>query len=155
MMAGYSDSIFRSNPDEFPTPKMDKPPRRGHGVSQPSKITLLPWAAKTVARQLFRPVGHTSAERPQTSIAHQDNRWWRIAQFDSAIVSNAEGTGASWYKRDPKRVREMLTESTRLHSALLKDWHSLSKQYKAAMPELTSLDSWKKIFEEHTQSEVK
>ncbi len=155
MMAGYSDSIFRANPDEFPTPKMDKPPRRGHGVSQPSKITLLPWAAKTVARQLFRPVGHTSAERPQTSIAHQDNRWWRIAQFDSAIVSNAEGTGASWYKRDPKRVREMLTESTRLHAALLKDWHALSKQYRAALPELTSLDSWKKIFEEHTQSEVK
>jgi galactofuranosylgalactofuranosylrhamnosyl-N-acetylglucosaminyl-diphospho-decaprenol beta-1,5/1,6-galactofuranosyltransferase len=104
---------------------------------------------------LFRPVTKTSAERPQTNIAHQDNRWWRIAQFDSAIVSNAEGTGASWYKRDPKRVREMLTESSRLHAALLKDWQSLSKQYKAAMPELTSLDSWKKIFEEHTQSEVK
>jgi galactofuranosylgalactofuranosylrhamnosyl-N-acetylglucosaminyl-diphospho-decaprenol beta-1,5/1,6-galactofuranosyltransferase len=155
MMTGYSDSIFRANPDEFPTPKMDKPPRRGHGVSRPSKITLLPWAAKTVARQLLRPVSSTSAERPQTSIAHQDNRWWRIAQFDSAVVSNAEGTGASWYRRDPKRVREMLAESTRLHAALLRDWQTLSKEYKAAMPELTSLDSWKKIFAEHTQSEVK
>jgi galactofuranosylgalactofuranosylrhamnosyl-N-acetylglucosaminyl-diphospho-decaprenol beta-1,5/1,6-galactofuranosyltransferase len=155
MMAGYTDSIVRTNPDEFPTPKMDKPPRHGHGVSQPSKVSLLPWAAKTVVRHLFRPLTSTSLERPQTNIAHQDNRWWRIAQFDSAIVSNAEGTGASWYKRDPKRVREMLAESGRLHAVLLKDWHSLSKQYKKALPDLTSFDTWKKIFEDHTQSEVK
>lgn len=155
MMAGYSDSVFHSDPDDFPTPKMDKPPRRGHGVTQPSKVTLLPWAAKTVARQLLRPVSATSTERPQTAVAHQDNRWWRIAQFDSAIVSNAEGTGASWYKRDPKRVRDMLAESSRLHALLLKNWQSLSLEYKAAVPELTSLDSWKKIFEEHTHSEVK
>lgn len=155
MMAGYSDSIFHADPDAFPSPKIDKPPRRGHGVHQPSKVALLPWAAKTVARQLFRPMGATSMERPQTNIAHQDNRWWRIAQFDSAIVTNAEGTGASWYKRDPKRVREMLAESGRLHATLLKEWHSLSKQYREASHELTSLDAWKKIFEEHTHSEVK
>ena len=155
MMAGYTDSIVRTNLDDFPTPKMDKPPRHGHGVSRPSKVSLVPWAAKTVARHLFRPLTDTSLERPQTNIAHQDNRWWRIAQFDSAIVSNAEGTGASWYKRDPKRVREMLAESGCLHAALLKDWHSLSKQYKKSLPDLTSFDTWKKIFEDHTQSEVK
>ena len=155
MMAAHSDAVFRPDPEDFPAPKMDKPPRRGHGPSQPTRITLLPWAAKTVVRQLLSPVKGTSAERPQTTVAHQDNRWWRMAQYDSAVVSNAEGTGASWYRRDPKQLRKMLVESARLHSALLKEWPALSKKYKAAMNDLTSIESWRKTFEKHTQNEIK
>jgi galactofuranosylgalactofuranosylrhamnosyl-N-acetylglucosaminyl-diphospho-decaprenol beta-1,5/1,6-galactofuranosyltransferase len=155
MMSGYSDSVFRPDPDGFPAPKMDKPPRRGHGISQPSKVSLLPWAAKTVIRQLASPVSGSSAERPQTTVAHQDNRWWRMSQYDSAVVSNAEGTGASWYRRDPKKLRKMLAESARLHAELLKDWPALSKKYKAAMNDLTSIESWRKTFEQHTQNEIK
>jgi len=155
MMSAHSDAVFRPDPEDFPAPKMDKPPRRGHGPSQPGKLTLLPWAAKTVVRQLASPVKGTSAERPQTTIAHQDNRWWRMAQYDSAVVSNAEGTGASWYRRDPQRLRKMLAESAKLHSALLKEWPALSKKYKAAVSELTSMESWRKTFEQHTQNEIK
>jgi len=155
MMSSHSDAVFRPDPDDFPAPKMDKPPRRGHGPSQPRKLTLLPWAAKTVVRQLASPVKGTSAERPQTTVAHQDNRWWRMAQYDSAVVSNAEGTGASWYRRDPKQLRKMLAESAKLHSALLKEWPALSKKYKAAVAELTSMESWRKTFEQHTQNEIK
>jgi galactofuranosylgalactofuranosylrhamnosyl-N-acetylglucosaminyl-diphospho-decaprenol beta-1,5/1,6-galactofuranosyltransferase len=155
MMATHPDAVFRPDPEDFPAPKMDKPPRRGHGPSQPTRITLLPWAAKTVVRQLLSPVTGTSAERPQTTVAHQDNRWWRMAQYDSAVVSNAEGTGASWYRRDPKQLRKMLVESARLHSALLKEWPALSKKYKAAMNDLTSIESWRKTFEKHTQNEIK
>ncbi|MDV2977355.1 glycosyltransferase [Pseudarthrobacter oxydans] len=155
MMSGHSDSVFRPDPEDFPSPKMDKPPRRGHGPSQPSKITLLPWAAKTVVRQLASPVKGSTAERPQTTVAHQDNRWWRMAQYDSAVVSNAEGTGASWYRRDPKQLRKMLAESARVHAALLKEWPALSKKYKAALHDLTSIESWRKTFEQHTQNEIK
>jgi galactofuranosylgalactofuranosylrhamnosyl-N-acetylglucosaminyl-diphospho-decaprenol beta-1,5/1,6-galactofuranosyltransferase len=155
MMSAHSDAVFRPDPEDFPAPKMDKPPRRGHGPSQPGKLTLLPWAAKTVVRQLASPVKGTSAERPQTTIAHQDNRWWRMAQYDSAVVSNAEGTGASWYRRNPKQLRKMLAESARLHSALLKEWPALSKKYKAAVSDLTSMESWRKTFEQHTQNEIK
>ena len=56
MMSAHSDAVFRPDPEDFPAPKMDKPPRRGHGPSQPSRITLLPWAAKTVVRQLVKPI---------------------------------------------------------------------------------------------------
>jgi galactofuranosylgalactofuranosylrhamnosyl-N-acetylglucosaminyl-diphospho-decaprenol beta-1,5/1,6-galactofuranosyltransferase len=78
-----------------------------------------------------------------------------MAQYDSAVVSNAEGTGASWYRRDPKELRKMLAESARLHSALLKDWPALSRKYKAAVSDLTSMESWRKTFEQHTQNEIK
>ncbi len=151
MMAKYSDSQFSSNPDSFPAPKMDKPPKHGHGVRPPSYVGLLPWAAKTIIRQLSRPVSDSSRERPQANVAHQDNRWWRMSQYDSVVVSNAEGTGASWYKRDPKQLRTMIAESARLHAELLKDWQKLSIQYKNAVAEITSLAAWEKTFEAHSE----
>ena len=151
MMAGYSDSQFSADPDTYPAPKMDKPPKHGHGVRPPSYLGLLPWAAKTVVRQLSVPVAGSSLERPQANVAHQDNRWWRMSQYDSAVVSNAEGTGASWYKRDPKKLRTMMAESARLHAAVLKDWQRLSEQYKAALGEITSISAWEKTFEAHSE----
>jgi len=151
MMSGYSDSQFSSDPDSFPAPKMDKPPKRGHGVRAPSPLSLLPWAAKTVVRQLSLPVAESSTTRPQANIAHIDNRWWRLSQYDSAVVSNAEGTGASWYKRDPKELRQLMAESARLHAQLLRDWQKLSAQYKAALADITSFESWEKTFAAHSE----
>jgi len=87
-----------------------------------------------------------SAERPQGFLAHRDNRWFRLAHYDSVIVSNAEGTGASWYKRDPKKLKSMLAEASRLHLRLFRDWDKLAEQYRAAVPEITSLAAWKKTF---------
>jgi galactofuranosylgalactofuranosylrhamnosyl-N-acetylglucosaminyl-diphospho-decaprenol beta-1,5/1,6-galactofuranosyltransferase len=49
----------------------------------------------------------------------------------------------------------MLAESARLHAALLKDWPALSKKYKTALQDLTSLESWRTTFEQHTQNEIK
>lgn len=151
MMKGYSDSQFSSDPDSYPAPKMDKPPKHGVGVTPPSYVGLLPWAAKTVVRQLVSPVAVSSKDRPQANVAHQDNRWWRMSQYDSAVVSNAEGTGASWYKRDPKQLRDMMVDSAKLHATLLKNWGQLSAQYKAALTEITSISAWEKTFAEHSE----
>ncbi|WP_425860735.1 glycosyltransferase [Arthrobacter sp. TWP1-1] len=151
MMSGYSDSQFSSDPDSYPAPKMDKPPKHGHGVRPPSYVGLLPWAAKTVIRQLSAPLTQASNDRPQANVAHQDNRWWRMSQYDSAVVSNAEGTGASWYKRDPKQLRRMMAESAKLHAELLKDWQKLSIQYKNALTEITSIAAWEKTFAAHSE----
>ena len=152
MMKEYPDSVMSPDPDSYPAPKLDKPPKHGHGVRQPSKLGLIPLAAKTVVRQLVQPVAPSSVDRPQANIAHQDNRWWRMSQYDSAVVSNAEGTGASWYKRNPQQLRRMLAESARLHAMLLKDWHKLSAEYKAAAKEISSFEAWKKTFERHSES---
>lgn len=116
----------------------------------PSRVMLVPWAVKTVARQLLKPVAESSAARPQAQIAHQDNKWWRMSQYDSALVSNAEGTGVSWYKRDPQQMRSMLAEGVRLHAQLLRDWPQLSRQYKDALREITSFEAWKKTFDAHS-----
>lgn len=143
----FSDSQFAPDTESYPAPKMNKPPRHGQGFSMPSRTTLVPWAVKTVARQLMKPVSEMSVRRPQAHVAHQDNKWWRMSQYDSAVVSNAEGTGVSWYKRDPRQMRAMLAEGVRLHARLLREWPRLSREYKDALPEITSIETWKRTFE--------
>ncbi len=146
----FSDSQFAPDTESYPTPKMDKPPRHGRGFAMPSRAALVPWAVKTVTRQLLKSASYLSESRPQAHIAHQDNKWWRMSQYDSAVVSNAEGTGVSWYKRDPKQMRAMLAEGMRLHAILLREWPRLRREYREALPEITSMDAWKKTFEAHS-----
>jgi galactofuranosylgalactofuranosylrhamnosyl-N-acetylglucosaminyl-diphospho-decaprenol beta-1,5/1,6-galactofuranosyltransferase len=111
----------------------------------------MPWAAKTIVRQLSMPVAGSSKERPQAFIAHQDNKWWRMSQYDSAIVSNAEGTGASWYQRDPRKLRSMLAEAARLNAQILREWPRLRKLYRKELTKITSFEAWKQTFDVHSR----
>ncbi|MDN5617121.1 MAG: glycosyltransferase [Kocuria sp.] len=151
----YSDAQFKEDIEEFPEPHMNKPPRNGRGFKAPSYKTLVPWALKTVTKQLVKPVDEETHEHPQAHIAHQDNRWWRMSQYDSALVSNAEGTAVSWYRRQPEQLRNKLFEATRLHADILRNWPSLRKQYREAASRITSLEAWKQTFDQHTDSELK
>lgn len=150
----YSDAQFSEDIESYPEPHMSKPPRQGKGFRAPSYKALIPWAAKTVARQLIKPVEPEYEEHPQAHIAHQDNKWWRMSQYDSALVSNAEGTATSWYKRRPDQLRTKMVESARLHAELLRRWPELAETYRKALGEITSLEAWKKTFDEHTDSEL-
>ena len=142
----YSDAQLKENVDDFPAPKLGRGPVSGAPIGMPAKKDLVQWGIKTVSRQLVKNPAPESAERPQGFLAHRDNRWFRLAHYDSVIVSNAEGTGASWYKRDPKKLKSMLAEASRLHLRLFRDWDKLAEQYRAAVPEITSLAAWKKTF---------
>jgi galactofuranosylgalactofuranosylrhamnosyl-N-acetylglucosaminyl-diphospho-decaprenol beta-1,5/1,6-galactofuranosyltransferase len=151
LKAQYSDAEVKEDVDDFPAPKLGRGPMGGNVVAMPSKKEIVPWGIKTVARQLIKAPGPESGERPQGFLAHRDNRWFRVAHYDSVVVSNAEGTGASWYQRDPKKLRSMLTEATRLHLQLFRNWEKLAEQYRAAVPEISSIDAWKKTFEANSE----
>mgnify|MGYP000731184660 CR=1 FL=1 len=36
-----------------------------------------------------------------------DAKWYRLASYDSAIVSMNDGTSAAFYQRDPEKFREL------------------------------------------------
>ncbi len=154
LKADYPDAQLKDDVDDFPAPKLGRGPLGGTAVGMPSKKELVPWGIKTVARQLIKAPGPESGARPQGFLAHRDNRWFRVAHYDSVVVSNAEGTGASWYQRDPKKLRSMLTEATRLHFKLLREWDRLAEQYRRAVPEITSIEAWKKTFEANSKDGV-
>ena len=62
--------------------------------------------------------------------------------YDSALVSAADGSGKNVYTRDRRQFRRMLIDTVRLHRTLQRDWATLSRQYRSALPMLTSADAW-------------
>jgi galactofuranosylgalactofuranosylrhamnosyl-N-acetylglucosaminyl-diphospho-decaprenol beta-1,5/1,6-galactofuranosyltransferase len=62
-------------------------------------------------------------------------------------VSNADGSGVAFRKRDPKEFRQLAARSARNYRRLAQDWERMKKVYRDALPELTSVESWRKIFE--------
>ena len=65
-----------------------------------------------------------------------------LSQFDSAVVSTADGNGAAWYKRDRQRAGEIMRRSIAVHEQLLTRWNGLAAQYRAAVQDVTSPQAW-------------
>ncbi|WP_157875419.1 glycosyltransferase [Arthrobacter sp. PAMC 25486] len=150
LRAQYADAQLQENVDDFPAPMLGRGPMGGALVGMPLKKDLVSWGLKTVTRQLVKTPDADAAVRPQGVLAHRDSRWFRLAHYDSVVVTNAEGTGMSWYRRDPKLLRSMLAESARLHLRLAKEWNELAERYRNSVAEITSMEAWKKTFDAHS-----
>lgn len=148
MKGEFPDSSMNKDPAAFPQPRRRKPPRKGMEPSAPKLYALGPWLVKTLVKQTVIPASEVSALNPETAIAHQDSKWWRLSQLDSAVVTNADGTGASWYKRDAKKARALLRESIVLHMRLRQNWEELREQYRSQLGDVTSQQAWETTIEE-------
>ncbi len=153
--ADYIDAQLKSDIDDYPQPKTKKPPFKGRrNFTPPNYKQLIPWAVKTVGRQALVPVNEQAKENPQIQLAYQENRWWTVSRFDSLLVTNAEGTGVFWYKRDPQQLRSKLAKAASLHAKLFKNWASLRERYRSAAADVASFEAWEKTFKKHTESEL-
>ena len=149
--ADFDDARITKEVSGFPQVRRVKPPRRGKKPKAPKSIlTALATAATAGIRQV-QGVRPGALEHPEALVPAMDARWWRLSQLDSAIVSSADGSGASWYKRQPEQFRTMMARSIKLHQQLLRDWEKLSKVYAEALPEFTSPQAWMQTFEAMTE----
>ncbi|MGO3504630.1 MAG: glycosyltransferase [Brachybacterium tyrofermentans] len=146
MAAQFDDATSKKDQDHFPSVHLDKPPRKGKPFTEPTPLKLPAWTGKVLAKQLVKTPTSRSEEHPQAAIAHLDAKWWRLSAYDSALVSNAEGTQVSWYKRDPRRVRSMLGEAVGTHLDLHRRWPELQRSYQRAAQHITSFAEWEKTF---------
>jgi len=143
----YTDGRSEPTLDSFPEPRTKKPPRRGKGVPMPkSKFGQVKMAGIGLLRQVL-PLRELAPEHPEAIVPHVDQRWWRLAHYDSAIVSSADGVAASWYRRDPQEFRQQTARAMALHAQLYQEWPRLAAQYREALPELSSPETWKRTFE--------
>lgn len=72
---------------------------------------LLPWSSSPSALYAFslhRRIGSANAGAPADQRAGRDAGWFRLGMVDSATVSNAEGSGIAFCKRDPQQFRALL-----------------------------------------------
>jgi galactofuranosylgalactofuranosylrhamnosyl-N-acetylglucosaminyl-diphospho-decaprenol beta-1,5/1,6-galactofuranosyltransferase len=141
----WTDAQLHADPDAFPPVRRTKPPRKGKGPGSeiPGRLSQLLTAGLAPIRQL-RPVRELSKEFPEVELPAMDTRWYLLAQFDSAIVSMNDGASAALYRRDPAHYREMLRKTVAIHVELRREWPRLAAEYRAALDEITSLETWEK-----------
>ena len=81
-----------------------------------------------------------------------DAKWYRLASYDSAIVSMNDGTSAAFYQRDPQTFRDLLSQTLRLHERLKAEWPRLAQEYREKLGEVTSPEAWEQTFEPWTKA---
>jgi galactofuranosylgalactofuranosylrhamnosyl-N-acetylglucosaminyl-diphospho-decaprenol beta-1,5/1,6-galactofuranosyltransferase len=145
---GYDDSRSEPDLDRYPAARRKKPPRKGRDSTAPQgRLGKVQTVAKGAIRQVLPPRDF-SRRHPEANVPHIDQKWWKLAQFDSALVSSADGTSASWYKRNPEMFRDLMQRSIAVHLRLAKEWPKLAEEYKRALPELVSPELWHQTFKE-------
>ena len=145
LRAQYPDAASAADLDAFPPARRKAPEAVKSSTTPTNKFNLMTKAASGTMRQFRRP-RESAMKRPQMALPYQDAGWWVLAKLDSALVSNAEGTSASWYKRDPRLFRAIGRRSLRLHRRLRRQWPSLAAQYRAAAPDFNSPRRWRETF---------
>jgi galactofuranosylgalactofuranosylrhamnosyl-N-acetylglucosaminyl-diphospho-decaprenol beta-1,5/1,6-galactofuranosyltransferase len=149
----FTDAQLHADPDDFPPVRREKLPRKGRSDSEvPSRRSQLITAGLAPIRQL-RPPRKLADEFPEVELPAMDAKWYRLARYDSAIVSMNDGTSAALYRRDPARFRDLMRRTLALHERFRRDWASLSAEYRAALGEITSPEAWEQTFRPWTEPE--
>ena len=122
----YADGQVRARARRLPGAAAEEAAaqaRQGHPAAQRARSGKVKMAAVGLLRQVT-PDPRARLEHPEGIVPHVDQRWWRLAHFDSAIVSSADGMAASWYRRDPRQFRDQMARSAQLHAQLYREWPS-------------------------------
>lgn len=142
----YPDAQVLPSAREFPPPTFDmvQAERMLRPPVHPVKVAVR--AGKALLHNLRAP-DQSAAECPQVNVPAGNARWFLLGNLDSATVSNQDGSGVAFRKRDPKLFRELSLRAAHNYRRLMQEWPRLKETYRAALPELTSVESWRKVFE--------
>ena len=142
----FSDAQLQADPDAFPPVRRKKPPRKGKdGTEIPGRLSQLVTAGLAPIRQL-RPTRDLAREFPEAEILAMDAKWYRLARYDSAVVSMPDGTSAALYQRDPAKFRDLLRRTLEIHQQLHREWPELAEHYRSKLGEITSPETWAETF---------
>ena len=145
----FTDAQLSGDPDAFP-PVVHG--RAGDTAAIPSRRAQLKLAVLGGLRQ-FRGLRPGAHQNPEASIPAMDARWYHLSTLDSAVVSMPDGTSAAFYQRDPERFRDLMSRTLRIHQRLRREWPTLAQQYREALGEITSPETWAATFAASVEEE--
>jgi galactofuranosylgalactofuranosylrhamnosyl-N-acetylglucosaminyl-diphospho-decaprenol beta-1,5/1,6-galactofuranosyltransferase len=146
LAAEFTDAQMVKDVNGFPEVRNRKPVKPRRKKKPDTGPVLVAKGALALARSFAARENPDTPLYPQARIAHKDNKWYRVAKYDSAIVSTADGTAASWYQRDPKRMRALAARSAALNTQVFNRWKKLRDTYRDARAEITSFEAWERTF---------
>ncbi|MGZ6880688.1 MAG: hypothetical protein ACXVGB_12430, partial [Mycobacteriaceae bacterium] len=59
----------------------------------------------------------------------------------------SDGRGVVFRKRNSNTFWSLLSQSVRSHAALRREFPQMRKDYRQSLPELTSHESWRRVFD--------
>ncbi|AKK12051.1 glycosyltransferase [Corynebacterium uterequi] len=144
--AGYTDATVYASATELPAPTGAPGVPVDNIGGRLAKVKKIPWAVKALRHLLTKedPAHH---DAPQLHLRADQARWFTLARVDSATVSTAGGTGVALRTRDRDLAKRLLRETIALQDEVVARFDDLRAQYRAAVPELTSRNEWKKVFD--------
>src|SRR6478735_302776 len=148
----FRDAQLESDPDAFPSVRRKKPPRKDN-AEIPGRLSQLISAGLQPIRQLKAP-REMSREHPEAEVRAMDAKWYRLAVYDSAIVSMNDGASAAFYRRDSAQFRDLMKRTLAIHERYRREWPRLAEEYRAKLGDITSPEAWEETFRPWTDGEL-
>ncbi|GAB3555518.1 galactofuranosylgalactofuranosylrhamnosyl-N-acetylglucosaminyl-diphospho-decaprenol beta-1,5/1,6-galactofuranosyltransferase [Actinopolyspora lacussalsi] len=142
----YSDAQTYSSARELPTPSAN--PAMAEALLDPPvhPVRIAKRASQALLHNLKAP-DPNAKQRPQLNIPSSNALWFLLGALDSATVSTADGSGTVFRRRDPDEFRRLGRRALADYRKLVSEWPRLRDAYRQALPELTSPESWKRMYE--------
>ncbi len=80
------------------------------------------------------------------AIPTDEANWWHVAQFDTAVVTDANQEGVRVRSYDRAKMFDLAKRGAKVIQRLRKEGAGVQEQYKRAMPELTSRENWQRLY---------
>jgi galactofuranosylgalactofuranosylrhamnosyl-N-acetylglucosaminyl-diphospho-decaprenol beta-1,5/1,6-galactofuranosyltransferase len=142
MVADHPSAQVKANQEAFPAPLA----LHGGAVPQlPPRSKLVPWTLRTGLRHL-RKASEDSRQAPEVAVPARNAIWWFLSQYDSALVSRADGSGAVLLQREPELFRAQMGQALRVHLRLYREWDALADRYRRSLAAITSVEAWADAF---------
>ncbi|SFB75632.1 galactofuranosylgalactofuranosylrhamnosyl-N-acetylglucosaminyl-diphospho-decaprenol beta-1,5/1,6-galactofuranosyltransferase [Nocardioides terrae] len=150
----FTDAQLHTDRDDLPPVKRTKPPRKGKDVVEvPGRLSSLISAGVAPIRHAVKPPRDLSRDYPEAEIRAMDAKWWKLASYDSAVVSMNDGSSTALYKRDLGAFRDLMKRTLALHERYRREWPALAQRYRAALGDITSPESWEQTFRPWTETD--
>jgi galactofuranosylgalactofuranosylrhamnosyl-N-acetylglucosaminyl-diphospho-decaprenol beta-1,5/1,6-galactofuranosyltransferase len=138
LRAAYPDTVLHK-PTEVPGYKSGAVPMIQAGPT-PSMARLV-----LLKRLLHFALGKTTHQIG--AVRKKDAEWWHISQFDTAVVTDGSQEGVRLRRRDRQETVKLAKDAARVIKRLLAETPRVREEYRAAVPELTSRDNWRRLYQ--------
>ncbi|RNE49995.1 glycosyltransferase [Corynebacterium alimapuense] len=110
-----------------------------------AKVKKARWLLKGLKHSLSKedPRHH---EVPQANLSPEEARWFSLSRLDGVTVTTAGNNGVAYRKRDRDLAKDLAKQTWALQKEVAERFDDLRDQYRAALPTLTSRESWGEIF---------
>jgi galactofuranosylgalactofuranosylrhamnosyl-N-acetylglucosaminyl-diphospho-decaprenol beta-1,5/1,6-galactofuranosyltransferase len=81
------------------------------------------------------------------AIAAEDNQWWHVSLFDSAVVTDASQTGVRVRRRDKQKLKTLALRMRRALKHFEANAPAAQARYREALPQLVGRENWARLFD--------